>query len=153
MKTALLVVSFGTSHLDTLERTIRATENTLASSLPEYRVYRAFTCEGVRKILKAKHNISVDSVEEAFAKISRDGFQSVIVLPTLIIPGAEYDRLLSITSSAAGSLKISVCEPLLYCEKDLDDIIRILHEAYPTKDDTTLLLMGHGTEQDRKSVV
>lgn len=145
MKTALLVVSFGTSHLDTLERTIRATENTLASSFPEYRVYRAFTCEGVRKILKAKHNISVDSVEEAFAKISRDGFQSVIVLPTLIIPGAEYDRLLSITSSAAGSLKVSVCEPLLYSEENLDNIVRILHEAYPTKDDTILLLMGHGT--------
>lgn len=146
MKTALLVISFGTTHLDTLEKTIHATEKALAVQFPEYTVYRAFTSGMVRKRLMSKYEISVDSTEEALSRISRDGFESVIVLPTLLIPGEEYNKLLSIISSAAGSLKISVCEPLLYCEKDLDDIIRILHEAYPTKDDTTLLLMGHGTE-------
>ena len=146
MKTALLVVSFGTTHLDTLEKTIQATENTLAAAFPEYTVYRAFTSGVVRKRLLSKYEISVDSVEESLARISSDGFDAVIVLPTLLIPGEEYDRLLASVSTAAGTMQVSICKPLLYCEKDLDDIIRILHEAYPTKDDTVLLLMGHGTE-------
>ena len=146
MKTALLVVSFGTTHLDTLEKTIQATENTLAAAFPEYAVYRAFTSGVVRKRLMSKYEISVDSVEEALARISRDGFDAVIVLPTLLIPGEEYDKLHASVSAAAGMMQVSVCKPLLHCEKDLDDIIRILHEAYPTADDTVLLLMGHGTE-------
>ena len=146
MKTALLVVSFGTTHLDTFEKTIQATENALVAEFPEYTVYRAFTSGMVRKRLMSKYEISVDSIEESLARISRDGFDAVIVLPTLLIPGEEYDKLLAVTSSAAGSLNVSVCKPLLYCEQDLDNIIQILHKAYPTKDDTVLLLMGHGTE-------
>ena len=40
-KKGILVVSFGTSHLDTLERTITAVEQYIAAQFPEYRVYRA----------------------------------------------------------------------------------------------------------------
>ena len=145
MKTALLVVSFGTTHPDTREKTIHATENALAAAFPEYTVYRAFTSGVVRKRLKSKYQISVDSVEESLARISRDGFEAVIVLPTLLIPGEEYDKLHASVSASAGTMQVSVCKSLLHCEKDLDDIIRILHEAYPIADDTVLLLMGHGT--------
>lgn len=152
MKTALLVVSFGTTHLDTLEKTIQATENTLATAFSEYTVYRAFTSGVVRKRLKSKHDISVDSVEEALTKISRDGFEAVIVQPTLLIPGEEYDRLQASVSVAASTMQVSVCKPLLHCEKDLDDMIQILHEAYPTADDTVLLLMGHGTEHSANNL-
>lgn len=152
MKTALLVVSFGTTHLDTLEKTIQATENTLAAAFPEYTVYRAFTSGVVRKRLMSKYEISVDSVEDALAIISRDGFDAVIVLPTLLIPGEEYDKLHASVSAAAGLMQVSVCKPLLHCEKDPDDIIRILHEAYPTADDTVLLLMGHGTEHSANNL-
>ena len=43
MKKGILVVSFGTSHLDTMEKTIQALEDDIAEAFPEYRVYRAFT--------------------------------------------------------------------------------------------------------------
>lgn len=145
MKTALLVVSFGTTHLDTLEKTIHATENALATAFPEHTIYRAFTSGVVRKRLMSKFEIAVDSVEESLSRISHDGFEAVIVLPTLLIPGEEYDKLHASVSASAGTMQVSVCKPLLHCEKDLDDIVRILHEAYPTADDTVLLLMGHGT--------
>lgn len=146
MKTALLVVSFGTTHLDTLEKTIAATENALAAAFPEYPLYRAFTSGIVRKRLKAKFDIHADSVEEAMARIAGDGFEQVIVQPTLLIPGEEYDKLCTAIEASAGNMKVCIGKPLLCGEPDLDAIIRVLQEAYPVDDDTILLLMGHGTE-------
>ena len=43
MKKGILVVSFGTSHLDTMEKTIDVIEQDIAQKFPECRVYRAFT--------------------------------------------------------------------------------------------------------------
>ena len=146
MKTALLVVSFGTTHLDTLEKTIAATENPLAAAFPEYPVYRAFTSGIVRKRLKAKFDIHADSVEEAMTRIAGDGFEQVIVQPTLLIPGEEYDKLCAAIEASAGNMKVCIGKPLLCGDPDLDAIIRVLQEAYPVNDDTILLLLGHGTE-------
>lgn len=146
MKTALLVVSFGTTHLDTLEKTIAATEQALAAAFPEFTLYRAFTSGIVRKRLKAKYDIHADSVEEAMARIAEDGFEQVIVQPTLLIPGEEYDKLCAAIQASAGKMRVSIGKPLLCGDQDLNAIIRVLQEAYPVDDDTILLLMGHGTE-------
>lgn len=146
MKTALLVVSFGTTHLDTLDKTIAATENTLAAAFPEYSLYRAFTSGIVRKRLKAKYDIHADSVEEAMARIAGEGFEQVIVQPTLLIPGEEYDKLRAAIEASAGKMSVRVGKPLLCDDQDLDSIINVLQSAYPVDDDTILLLMGHGTE-------
>lgn len=146
MKTALLVVSFGTTHLDTLEKTICATERTLANAFPAYPVYRAFTSGVVRRRLMTQHDLGVDSVEEALTRIAHDGFEAVIVQPTLLIPGEEYDKLCAAVRAAAGTMHVSLCDPLLSCETDLDDLLSLLLETYPAAEDTVLLLMGHGSD-------
>ena len=43
MKKGILMVSFGTSHLDTLEKTIAVLEREAGERFPDCRVYRAFT--------------------------------------------------------------------------------------------------------------
>ena len=146
MKTALLVVSFGTTHLDTMEKTIVATEDALANAFPETPVYRAFTSGIVRKRLQAKFDIHADSVEEALARIAADGYTQVLVQPTLLIPGEEYDKLCTAVSALAGQLVICMSKPLLCDETDMDAMIAVLQKAYPVDNDTVLLLMGHGTE-------
>lgn len=145
MKTALLVVSFGTTHLDTLEKTIVPTENALAAAFPQCPLYRAFTSGIVRKRLKSKFDIHVDSMEEALARIAGEGFEQVIVQPTLMIPGEEYDRLGASMKACAGSMRICIGAPLMQDDADLDAMVQELQEAYPVEDDTLLLLMGHGT--------
>ena len=146
MKTALLVISFGTTHLDTMEKTIVATENALAVAFPDINVFRAFTSGVVRKRLKAKFDMQVDGTEEAMARIYAADYDRVVVQPTLLIPGEEYDKLCAAIEASAGNMKVCIGKPLLCCEPDLDAIIRVLQEAYPVDDDTILLLMGHGTE-------
>lgn len=146
MNTGLLVVSFGTTHLDTLEKTIAPTEDALRAAVPGAKCYRAFTSSIVRKRLLSKYAIHVDSVEEAVKRIIADGARTLLVQPTLLIPGEEYDKLCRQIAAAAGDMEVKMGKCLMTNDADLDAMIDLLHRAYPTEDDTVLLLMGHGTD-------
>ena len=65
MKKGILVVSFGTSHLDTMEKTIQALEDDIEEAFPEYRVYRAFTSGMILRKLEREEGIKIDTVEKA----------------------------------------------------------------------------------------
>lgn len=145
MKTALLVVSFGTTHLDTFQETIVKTENVLKDAFPSLPFYRAFTSRIVRARLDSKYGMKVDDVETALARIAGDGFTHVLIQPTLLIPGEEFDRLNASIRAAAGDLTVAVGNPLICNEQDMERMIAILKEAYPIGEDSALLLMGHGT--------
>ena len=152
MKTALLVVSFGTTHLDTMKKTIVATENALAVAFPDITVFRAFTSGVVRKRLKARFDMQVDGIEEAMARIYAADYDRVVVQPTLLIPGAEYDKLCAAIEASAKGMQIAIGKPLLCCQEDMDAMIQLLQKAYPIEDDTILLLMGHGTEHSANNI-
>ena len=68
MKKGILVVSFGTSHTDTMEKTIQAMEEDIAEAFPEYIVRRAFTSRMILRKLKKEKGIAIDTVEEALAR-------------------------------------------------------------------------------------
>lgn len=72
MKKAILTVSFGTSHLDTLEKTIGAIERELAEAFPDRTLYRAFTSGMVIEKLKLDHKLVIFRVEEAMEQMYRD---------------------------------------------------------------------------------
>ena len=145
MNTGLLVVSFGTTHLDTLEKTIAAVERDLAAAFPGVPCYRAFTSGIVRERLRSRKGLAVDSVPEALARMRGDGVERAVVQPTLLIPGEEFDRLRSEVMANAGDMAIALGLPLLWDDSDCSAIIDILDNAYPVGDDEILLLMGHGT--------
>lgn len=146
MRTGILTVSFGTTYLDTLNKTIAAVEKDISAAFPDIVCYRAFTSGIVRSRLKSKYNICVDSAEEAMERMKADGVEHVVVQPTLIIPGGEYDRLRSKILLNAGNMKVSMGLPLLWDDNDIEDMIRTLAENYPLPEDTVLLAMGHGTD-------
>lgn len=148
MKNGILIVSFGTTHLDTLAKTIQAVEEDLMAAFPSAHCYRAFTSGIVRSRLKSKYDISVDSVEEALERMQKDGVERVVVQPTLLIPGEEYDRLRSKVLLNAGNMEIAMGQPLLWDDTDLKAMMQILAQAYPVAEDTVLLAMGHGTEHE-----
>lgn len=79
MKKGILVVSFGTSHLDTMEKTIQAMEEGIAEAFPEYKVYRAFTSRMILRKLKKEEGIAIDTVEEALERMAADGDRKSVV--------------------------------------------------------------------------
>ena len=148
MKTALLVVSFGTTDPEILNQTVGGTEKCLSEAFPDAALYRAFTSRIVRNRLERSHGIRVDDVPGALARIHRDGYTHVLVQPTLIIPGGEYVRLLSDVHQYKEDLTVSVGEPLLVRESDGDRMADILRNVHEVPDDTSLLFLGHGSDQD-----
>lgn len=149
--TAVLIVSFGTTHLDTLERSISATEEAIAASFPGCPVYRAFLSPTVMRRLKERHDITVDAVEETLMRISGDGYRSVVVQPTLLIEGFEYD-LLSRQLDTGKGLRIFLGRPLLTDRADCEKLASIIMEENPLGEKEALVLMGHGTEHKANAI-
>lgn len=152
MKNAIVIVSFGTTHLDTLEKTICAVERDIQAVFPETPCFRAFTSPTVRKRLAAKYGMRIDSVPEALEKLEQHGFTHVTVQPTLLLPGEEYDRLCRNLQDAAGKITVSIGLPLLWDDNDIQSMAQILKSAYPIPEDTILLAMGHGTSHEADSI-
>ncbi len=131
---AVLAVSFGTSHRDTLEKNIAAIEAELAAAFPERAVRRAFTSGMILRKL-AGEGTHIDNVPQALERLLAGGCTDVVVQPTHVMNGEEYHKLLT------------QAEP--YRARFAR---RALMEALPAqRADTAVLYMGHGSEHQANS--
>ena len=154
-KPVILVVSFGTSYNETRDLTIGAIEEAIASAYPDWEVRRAFTAQTIIDILKDRDGIEIDNVTEAMSRLVLDGVEDVVIQPTHIMPGYEYDDIIeeiSLYADKFRSFKVGV--PLLSEDSDYDALIAALAEetAEYNTDGTAVVFMGHGTEHDANSV-
>lgn len=146
-KKAILMVSFGTSHLDTLEKAIGGMERDIAEQFPAYRMYRAFTSQMILKKLKETEDLHFYNVKEALEQMTADGMEQVIVQPTHIINGLENDRMLECVRLYAGAFrKLSVGSPLLTGVEDYKKAVHAVMEEAGPEEGEALLLMGHGSD-------
>lgn len=148
MKQALLVVSFGTSHHDTLEKTIAAIEADMAHAFPDWEVRRAFTSGMIIRKLKQRDGLAIDTVEKALARLVVEEFDTVVVQPTHVINGEEYDKLTAKTALYAGQFRhFALGAPLLTSIEDyMTAAPAALSELPPAEGDHALVFMGHGSE-------
>ena len=129
MKKGILAVSFGTSHIDTMEKTIDVLEKEFAKTFEEAAVYRAFTSNMIIKKLKRTANIKVQTVGEALEKMAADGIEEVIVQPTHVINGIENDRMLQeVMEHMHLFRKVYVGKPLLSSVEDYKKAIHAVME-------------------------
>lgn len=146
----LLVVSFGTTHKDTCEETIGAIEEHLAKAMPARSLYRAWTSRFIIKKLRERDGIKIDTVEEALERISAEGIEDVLVVPTHMLAGAEYDKVeaaVKSLSEADHPERIATSRPLLDGDGDLKRLAEVIAGELLSADDprTALVLMGHGS--------
>lgn len=149
-KEAILVVSFGTSHNDSREKTIDQIEFDIKKAYPGYRIYRAFTSKVIIKILKYRDGINVYSVEEAIVQMKRDGVEKLIVQPTHILNGIENDRMIrdvNLYKEVFHSVKFGA--PLLNSTQDYREVIAAFVKELPIiSSQEAIVCMGHGTEHN-----
>ncbi len=143
----LLVVSFGTSHLNTLEKTIVKIEEKLSEAFPEYALYRAFTSKMIIRILKERDGMEIFTVTQALRQMAEDGISELIVQPTHILNGVENDRMLEdIRELAQEFHSIKVGTPLLSSTEDYMKAVEEVAEVMDTGSaEKALVFMGHGT--------
>ena len=145
MKKAILAVSFGSTHDHAIRNSIEALEQDIRISFPDYDVFRAFTSERIVRILE-RRGIAADPVETALGKLADAGYHEVILQPTHLLGGLEYDKLCAAAERFRGSFRIlKTGVPLMNTDADIEKICRIFAGEYPGKD-AAVVFMGHGTE-------
>lgn len=148
----MLAVSFGTSYDGTRERSIGAVEEEFRAACGEIPVVRAFTSRIIVSILK-KRGVPVFSLEEAFQKLYEDGYEDIIVQPTVVIPGEEYERMREdVKEQEQRFARVRFGEALLMRKDDQRAAVSVLRELFPLKEGEALLFMGHGSEHPANRV-
>jgi cobalamin biosynthesis Co2+ chelatase CbiK len=143
---AILVVSFGTSYFDALEKNIKALEDRIEQLYSDHKIYRAFTSKMIIKKLKEVHKLQIDTVSQALERMIQDGITELVVLPTHIINGVENDMMTEeITKQKEHFHSITFGMPLLTTTNDYLTVVEIITKHYKPADHTALVLMGHGT--------
>lgn len=153
--TAILAVSFGTSFNDSRDITIGAIENSLADAFPQYPVRRAFTAQTIIDKLAKRDGLEIDNVQQALDRAAADGIKNLIVQPTHLMNGYEYNDLVDELAGYESDFdQIAVGEPLLTSDDDFAKVAAAIYEETKTYDDgeTAIVFMGHGTEADSNGV-
>lgn len=155
MKKALLIVSFGTSHKETRNKTIGEIERFISNEYKDRELRRAFTSGIIIKVLRNRDNIYIDNVKEAMERLVAEGFNDVLVQATHIMNGEEYDKMISQIESFKDSFEvINIGSPLLTTSDDYEEVCKAIMAEIPevdvtkndeAKNEIALVLMGHGT--------
>ena len=166
----LLVVSFGTSFNDSRTADIGGIEKALQTAYPDWSVRRAFTAQIIINHVQARDDEKIDNMDQALQRAVDNGVKNLVVQPTHLMHGAEYDELTEAVESYKDKFEsVSIAEPLLGEVGDSDDAVNddkkavaeaITAEAVKTAgydslevaeaDGTAFVFMGHGTSHTAK---
>ena len=110
----LLVVSFGTSYNASRVEDIGAIEKALQKAFPEMSVRRAFTSQIIINHVQGRDGERIDNVAQALDRAVSNGVKRLVIQPTLLMHGAEYDELCETVAAYADKFEsVAVAEPLL----------------------------------------
>lgn len=166
----LLVVSFGTSFNDSRVADISGVEKKLQEAYPDWSVRRAFTSQIIINHVQARDDEKIDNMEQALERAVSNGVKNLVVQPTHLMHGAEYDELVDAVNNYKDKFEtVTVAEPLLgevgsdaaAVNDDKKNVAEaITAEAVKTagydsldaakEDGTAFVFMGHGTSHSAK---
>lgn len=110
----LLVVSFGTSFNDSRAADIKGIEDALQEAYPDWSVRRAFTSQIIINHVQARDGVAIDNMEQALERAAANGVKNLVVQPTHLMHGAEYDELAEVLEAYADQFEtVKLAEPLL----------------------------------------
>lgn len=166
----LLVVSFGTSFNASRAADISGVEKALQAANPDWSVRRAFTAQIIINHVQARDGEVIDNMQQALDRAVENGVKNLVVQPTHLMHGAEYDEMMEVLDSYNDKFEsISVAEPML---GEVGDDATVINEdkaavaeaianaavkdaGYETmdaaaEDGTAFVFMGHGTSHTAK---
>ena len=166
----LLVVSFGTSFNDSRAADIGGVEKALQEAYPDWSVRRAFTAQIIINHVQARDDEKIDNMEQALDRAVDNGVKNLVIQPTHLMHGAEYDELTEAVEKYQDKFEtVKIAEPLLgevgsdatVVNEDKAAVAEaITAEAVKTakydsldaaaEDGTAFVFMGHGTSHTAK---
>ena len=166
----LLAVSFGTSYNDSRVEDIKGIEDALQEAYPDWSVRRAFTSQIIINHIQARDGECIDNMDQALERAVKNNVKNLIVQPTHLMHGAEYDELVKAVERYQDKFEsVKVAEPLLgevgsdasAINSDKEAVAKaVTAQAVETagydsldaakEDETAFVFMGHGTSHTAK---
>ncbi len=154
----LLVVSFGTSFNDSRAADIGGIEKALQEAYPDWSVRRAFTAQIIINHVLARDGEQIDNMEQALERAVANGVKNLVIQPTHLMHGAEYDELTGIAAEYEDRFEsLKIAEPLLgEVGKDASEInedkkaVAEIVTAEAAEEGTAFVFVGHGTSHTAK---
>ena len=110
----ILVVSFGTSFNNSRAADIKGIEDAIQAAYPDWSVRRAFTAQIIINHVQARDGEKIDNMEQALERAVANGVKNLVVQPTHLMHGAEYDEMMEMVDSYRDKFEsVAVAEPLL----------------------------------------
>ena len=161
----ILVVSFGTSFNGSRVEDIKSIEDALQDAFPDWSVRRAFTAQIIINHIQARDGEAIDNMEQALERALANGVKTLVVQPTHLMHGAEYDEMMDAISDYEDKFEqVVVAEPLLgevgsdatVINADKEAVAKAIvadtaedggfaDAAAAAAEGTAFVLMGHGT--------
>lgn len=166
----ILVVSFGTSFNNSRVADIKGVEDAIAAANPDWSVRRAFTAQIIINHVQARDDEKIDNMDQALERAVKNGVKNLVVQPTHLMHGAEYDELSEAVEKYKDKFEsVKIAEPLLgevgsdatVVNEDKKAVAEILTEEAVEKagydsldaakeESTAFVFMGHGTSHTAK---
>ena len=166
----ILVVSFGTSFNNSRVADIKGVEDAIAAANPDWSVRRAFTAQIIINHVQARDDEKIDNMDQALERAVKNGVKNLVVQPTHLMHGAEYDELSETVEKYKDKFEsVKIAEPLLgevgsdatVVNEDKKAVAEILTEEAVEKagydsldaakeEGTAFVFMGHGTSHTAK---
>ena len=166
----LLVVSFGTSFNGSRAADIKGIEDALQAANPDWSVRRAFTAQIIINHVQARDGEKIDNMEQALDRAVANGVKNLVVQPTHLMHGAEYDEMCEAIDEYKDKFEsVSIAEPLLgevgadatVINEDKEAVATAItteavkiagyeDAAAAAADGTAFVFMGHGTSHTAK---
>ena len=166
----LLVVSFGTSFNASRAADIKGIEDALQEAYPDWSVRRAFTAQIIINHVQARDGEKIDNMQQAMDRAVANGVKNLVVQPTHLMHGAEYDEMMEMIDSYRDKFEsVAVAEPLLgevgadaaAINSDKEAVAKAITAAAvkdagfdsldaAAAEKTAFVFMGHGTSHTAK---
>ena len=166
----LLVVSFGTSFNARRAADIKGIEDALQAANPDWSVRRAFTAQIIINHVQARDGEKIDNMQQAMDRAVANGVKNLVVQPTHLMHGAEYDEMMEMIDSYRDKFEsVAVAEPLLgevgadaaVINSDKEAVAKAITAAAvkdagfdsldaAAAEKTAFVFMGHGTSHTAK---
>ena len=166
----ILVVSFGTSFNDSRAADIKGIEDAIQAAYPDWSVRRAFTAQIIINHVQARDGEKIDNMQQALDRAVANGVKNLVVQPTHLMHGAEYDEMCEAVNEYADKFEsVAIAEPLLgevgadatEINADKEAVATAItteavaaagydDTAAAAADGTAIVFMGHGTSHTAK---
>lgn len=159
MRQAIVLVSFGVSDTRQQQICIAPLAQDIRREFPAYEVFEAYTSAMIRRRLSAQ-GIAVSALEELLSRLAADGYERVVLQPSHLTPGEEYDRKVRPAAAAfAGQFScLQLGRPAFFSDgedggpDDYKTGLQAVLQSAAVQDGEELVLMGHGSPHRHNDV-